>query len=134
MVLKGSISASCSATASDSSDTPNKANRIKYLIAHKRSCTAYGNSICGNLIKRPNTLTSSCRAPNGHNQPQYTARPHNSMVTAAAHHKIKMIGSSKNRSHEKSFIRACKKVNTLTMDNCPPHDQPISTTVTTRKP
>ena len=37
VVLKGSISANCSASANESSDKPNKPRRIRYLIAHKRS-------------------------------------------------------------------------------------------------
>ena len=44
VVLNGSTSAKVSARDSDSIDKANNANKMRYLIAHNRSCTAQGNS------------------------------------------------------------------------------------------
>src|SRR3546814_8724013 len=44
-VLNGSISASCSAKASEPSDTPNSTRKMMYLIGQSRSCSHQGTNI-----------------------------------------------------------------------------------------
>src|SRR5699024_4872075 len=128
-VLKGSTSAYCSAAVMDSREIPNSTNKMMYLIAQSRSCTANGNSYWGMLILRAISLMISCKAPNGHNQPQNPPRPHSNILAAVKPHRIKITGSLKNSCQLKSCIIDWVKVSTLTIDNCPRAYQPINTTV-----
>src|SRR5699024_326706 len=131
-VLKGSTSANFSAVARDSKDNANKASKIMYFTAHKRSCTAQGSSYCFILSFLAASLINSCNAPKGHNQPQNTPRPHNKTLRATKHHITKITGSIRKVSHLKPSIRECTKVNTFTTDICPRAYQPINTTVNVR--
>ncbi|MNJ74732.1 hypothetical protein D3C77_717120 [compost metagenome] len=81
---------------------------------------------------RASSLSSSCRAPKGHSQPQNTPRPHSRMLAAVNTQRMKMIGSVRNSSQRKSWNTAWTKVSTLTTDSCPRAYQPMNTTVKIR--
>src|SRR5690554_2654794 len=108
----------------DSRDTPNSTSRMMYLIAHSRSCQTKGTVYWGTFSLRANSLISSCSAPNGHSQPQYTARPQSSTMPATTDQRMNSIGSIRKVSQVKPLIKLFTKVSTLTIDNCPSAYQP----------
>src|SRR3546814_8112697 len=97
-VLKGSTSANRSALDIDSSEMPNSTSKMMYLIAQSRSWTANGSSYCGTFSLRASSLSNSCSAPNGHNQPQNTPRPHSRMMAAVNTQRMNISGSEIGRA------------------------------------
>ena len=107
---------------------------MMYLIAHRRSWSPKGTSICLTFSLRATWLTRSCKAPKGHSQPQKTPRPHSSRLTATNDQRINSIGSIKNEDQLKPLISELVKVRILTTDSWASEYQPINTKVYILKP
>src|SRR5699024_6776611 len=93
-----------------------RAKNMRYLIAHKRSCSPQGTLIWGILSALAILLVSSCKAPKGHSQPQNAPRPQKISAIAMAHHSMKISGSMRKASQEKPSRNAVVKVSTLTTE------------------
>src|SRR5699024_8945250 len=115
-VLKGSTSAKTSAKANEPKEMAKRAKNMRYLIAHKRSCSPQGTLIWGILSALAILLVSSCKAPKGHSQPQKAPRPQKISAIAMAHHSMKISGSMRKASQEKPSRNAVVKVSTLTTE------------------
>src|SRR5690625_7402636 len=86
-----------------------RAKNMRYLIAHKRSCSPQGTLIWGILSALAILLVSSCKAPKGHSQPQNAPRPQKISAIAMAHHSMKISGSMRKASQEKIGRASCRE-------------------------
>ena len=77
-------------------------------------------------------LSSSCKAPKGHSQPQNTPRPQKSIPSATAPQRTKIKGAIRKFSHRKPESSACRKAITCTTESCAPSHQPSTKRVSSR--
>ena len=74
-VLNGSISVVAPEVSIEVSTSPSTTAAAMYLPSHSRFSSASDGFHCGSPRARETCASSSCKAPNGHSQPQNTPRP-----------------------------------------------------------
>src|SRR3974390_1060743 len=111
---------------------PNKPRKMIYLIGHNRSWRPHGNRYCGIFTACAILLSSSCSAPNGHNQPQNGPRPQNNNPAAIEAQSRKISGADRKYSQLKPGSKELAKGRTLTPESCAFAYQPSQTRMKSR--
>ena len=126
VVLKGSTSASFSASTIENSDTASSTKNTPYFTHFSRLCHFMGRRNWKRLrpIFSPMTCRPSCSEPNGQAQPQNRPRPKTKTVMKMKIQNRKRNGSLRNSVHSHLKRMEWNQVSTCVTDGCASSPKP----------
>src|SRR3954470_123847 len=126
-VLNGSISTARSVHGREATAAARIAARTTYLRRFSARSVRGPSRRRRTPAARATSAVSSCKAPNGHSQPQNAPRPHTTRAPRTKSHRIVLIGSKRKNPQPCPARVACTSATTFTMESCPCAQNPTKT-------